>query len=102
MKLKNRKINRKIMMRNMIILLFIIFGVMFFNNTSLSHTDVKHKTIYACSGDTLWSIAKNEQKKNEYYYNKDIRDIIDEIKQINGLKDSKILNNQKLEIPTIN
>ena len=100
MKLKNRKINKKRIIRNIIILSLIIIGCISFNNTSLSRTQISYKTIYTSFGDTLWSIAKKEQKNNEYY-NKDIRDIIEEIRQVNNLNDTQISINQKLEIPTI-
>lgn len=50
------------------------------------------------TGDTLWSIAKQEQESNEYYTNKDIRDIIQDIKITNSIIDSDLKVNQELKI----
>lgn len=85
--------------RNLIILGLIIIGVLFFNNVSFSNSKLDYKTIYTNAGDTLWSIAKTEQENNSYYKNKDIRNIIYEIKQINNLASTNISPNQKLQIP---
>lgn len=69
----------------------------YFANISFSKGEVKTKTIYVSSGDTLWNIALFEQKNNEYYYNKDIREIIYEIKKINNLENNSNLTvGQKL------
>lgn len=71
-------------------------------NYSFSHTDsIKTKTIYASSGDTLWTIAQTEQKKNKYYEDKNIKEIIEDIKSINNLKNSNIYDSQELTIPYI-
>lgn len=98
--MKLRIVNRKKFILNMSIfiglLLFILLGDHVFSKT----TD-KYTTILVSSGDTLWSIAKEEQKNNPYYENRDIRYIVNDIKNINNLKDGNITNNQKLNIPTI-
>jgi len=75
---------------------------LFISNVSFSHSEgIKTKTIYASFGDTLWSIAKTEQKENKYYENKNIMEIIADIKLINNLETSNIYNSQKLLIPYI-
>lgn len=75
-----------------IVILFI-----FFSNISFSKGEIKTKIIYVSEGDTLWTIAKQEQEKNLYYENKDIRDIIYQIKRLNNLKNGSRLNvGQKL------
>ncbi len=92
---------RKFIRSILIILGIIICISLFINNTSLSHADTKYKTIYVSSGDTLWDIAKEQKKTNSYYENKDIRDIINNIKSVNKLSSSDVSVNQKLVIPCV-
>ncbi len=86
-----------------IVLIGIIISLCLFGaNYSFSHIDnIKTKTIYASEGDTLWSIAQIEQKKNRYYEDKNIKEIIENIKSVNNLQTSNIYNSQKLIIPYI-
>ena len=82
----------------------LIIGALYFiicSSTTLSKTEEKYNKMLVSSGDTLWSIAKEEQINNPYYESKDIRYIINDIKTINNLKDGKLANNQILNIPTI-
>ncbi len=86
-------------------LIVIVIGVIIFINLlipdkSLSHQKLAYKTIAISNGDTLWTIAKVEQEKNSYYKGKDIRDIIQDIKNVNNLKNSSLKINQTIEIPT--
>lgn len=85
----------------LIILGIIIFMNLFISNKTFSHGENNYKTIYVAKGDTLWSIAKEEKENNPYYESKDIRDIINNIKTINKLKNSDLFTNQKLIIPEI-
>lgn len=88
--------------RSMLIISGIIICISIFANTiSFSHVDKKYKTIYAANGDTLWSIAKVEKYSNSYYENKDVRDIVNSIKQINNLSNCELSTNQKLVVPYI-
>ena len=90
--------------RKCIIRITLIIGAICFiicSSTSLSKTNEKYNRILVSSGDTLWSIAKEEQLNNPYYENKDIRYIVNDIKVINNLKNGEIANNQLLNIPTI-
>lgn len=85
--------------------LLIIIGIIIFINflipdKSFSHQDVSYKTITVLNGDTLWDIAKLEQKENDYYQGKDIRDIIQDIKKLNKLENTNLKINQTIEIPT--
>lgn len=75
--------------------------ILMLSNISFSHTDLKYKEIAISSGDTLWSIAKYERSNNVYFEDKDIRDIIDEIKYVNNLSASNLNVGDKLSIPTI-
>ena len=94
-------INMKKFSRAMLIIAGIVFFInLFFMNKSLSHQDVSTKNVSVTSGDTLWSIAKIEQEENSYYQGKDVRDIIQDIKEFNNLTSSNLKVNQVLEIPT--
>lgn len=85
-----------------ILLAIIIFTVIIcIGNTVFSHKEIKYKTKYVSGGETLWKIAKEEQNSNEYYYDTDVRDIIESIKKINNLKTNDLYINQELIIPTI-
>jgi len=79
----------------------ILFLIFILSNISFSHTEIKFKEITVSSGDTLWSIAKYEQDNNLYFEDKDVRDIIDEIKFLNNLSSSNLSIGDKLSIPTI-
>ncbi len=85
-----------------LILTVVIFGniLLNLNNTSSSETLIDYKTVTVNYGDTLWSIAKYEQEKNNYYKNDDIRKIISDIKEINNMKSSNLTEGQTLKIPT--
>lgn len=80
--------------------LVIYFVVCSLNNKVSSNEIVTYKTVTVNSGDTLWSIAQNEQIENEYYKNSDIRKIIFDIKELNNLKTSNLTIRQNLKIPT--
>ena len=87
-------VNMKKFLRMTLIVFVIIIGIsLYFNNVSFSKGDIKTKTVNVTKGDTLWSIAREEQENNTYYENKDIRDIIYEIKKLN-----KLDNNSNLKI----
>ena len=70
-------------------------------NKSLSYTEITYKKVVVISGDSLWSIAKQEKENNMYYANKDIRAIIDELKYINHLSSSNLNIGDELDIPII-
>ena len=61
----------------------------------------EYSTIIITKGDTLWNIAKSNQKNNGYYKDKDIRYIINDIMKENNLSSSDIIVNQELLIPII-
>ncbi|MBP3255675.1 MAG: LysM peptidoglycan-binding domain-containing protein [Clostridia bacterium] len=70
----------------------LVFASFAFGTTSVSGGKVEEKIIYISSGDTLWSIASEEKENNLYYKNKDVRDIIGEIKSLNGLGNNTTLS----------
>lgn len=99
MKIVNKRkfINMVIFVVGIVITLFF-----YFSNTSFSKEEIKTKTIYVSSGDTLWSIAKQEKETNAYYEDKDVRDIIFEIKKSNNLeKTSSLKVGQKLIVNSL-
>lgn len=92
-------VNKKKFMRSIVLVFLVIIGISFFiGNKSFSYGEIKYKTIYVCEGDTLWSIAKEEQNTNEYYKNKNIRNIIEQIKKVNKMSSSDLRINQELKI----
>lgn len=95
-----RIVNKKKFIRMVILILGIItISLISFNNKSFSKGEIKTKTIYVSSGDTLWNIATEEQENNSYYEDEDIRDIIYEIKKLNNLdNNSNLIAGQKLVI----
>lgn len=96
-------VNMKKFLRMTLIVFVIIIGIsLYFNNVSFSKGDIKTKTVNVTKGDTLWSIAREEQENNTYYENKDIRDIIYEIKKLNKLDNNSNLKiGQKLIIKSL-
>ena len=51
------------------------------------------------SGDTLWSIAEQQVSNNKYFENKDIREVVSELKSINNISNSKLEEGEKIKIP---
>ncbi len=92
--------NKKKFIRSILIVLGVIMFIsLFIGNISFSHGENSYKTIYVSNGDTLWSIAKEEQGSNAYYENKNIREVVNNIKTVNKLNNSDLSTNQKLVIP---
>lgn len=82
-----------------VIIGLVIVIILLLINTSFSHTEISYKKISVISGDSLWSIAKYEQTNNPYFANKDIRDIVNEIKSVNFLNNSTLNIGDQLNIP---
>lgn len=95
------KTNFKIKNLLLLALGIIVINSIFFNNKSYSKVEVSYKTELISSGDTLWSIARRESKNNKYYQDKDIREIIYDLKQVNNLQVSDLSVGQKIKIPKI-
>lgn len=92
--------NVKKFVRSILIILGIILSLtLFISKSTLSHKEIEYKTIYVSKGDTLWNIAKSNQASNQYYKNKDVRYIINDLMKINNLNNSNININQELLIP---
>lgn len=94
-------INRKKFVRTIVVIIGIIFFInILIPDRSYSYKDIEYKTIVVLSGDTLWTIAKDEKVNNEYYFGKDVRDIVQDIKSMNSLANANLKINQTLKIPT--
>ena len=96
-------VNKKKFIRGIVIIISIIVFIVLvsISNISLSHGDIAYKDIYVSNGETLWSIAKCQLNTNAYYSNKDVREIIRDIKTINELNSSVLQIGQKLIVPTL-
>ena len=90
---------KKFIISTTILFLLILLGGSILLNSTYSCSNIKYKTIYVTQGDTLWKIASEEQSNNSYYKDKDVRDIIYDIKETNGLKVSDLMVGQELKIP---
>ena len=93
-------VNVKKFIRTISILVILILIIILFTNKTYSKVDTKYKEESIILGDTLWSIAEQEAKNNKYFENKDIREIVSEIKRINKLDNLDLKEGQKLLIPT--
>ena len=96
MKLKTR---RKFARTILTIVGVIIFINILLPDKSYSHKELEYKKITILNGDTLWSIAKDEQENNDFFNGKDIRDIVQSIKEANNLTSSNLIVNQTLKVP---
>lgn len=99
--MKIKIVNKKKFIRSLIILLTLVILALLGINNTYSKTEVAYKEDYIIKGDTLWSIAENEINTNEYYKNKDIREVMYEIKQLNNIKNENLEIGQKILIPNI-
>lgn len=97
--MKMRITNYNKFLKSFIILIFLLILFSIVCNYTLSYGESKYKILYVNKGDTIWKIAQNEIKVNEYYKNKDIREVVYSIKEINKLNTSDIKIGQKLLIP---
>ena len=93
-------VNVKKFIRTMSILVILILIIILFSNKTYSKVDTKYKEESIILGDTLWSISQQEAKNNKYFENKDIREIVSEIKRINKSDNLDLKEGQKLLIPT--
>ncbi len=93
--------NKKKFVRAILLIIGVAVSInLIITTKTLSHAELKYKTISVSYGETLWDIAKAEQSSNTYYKNKDIRDVIEDIKSTNNLKNCNLDLGQTLEIAT--
>lgn len=94
--------NAKKFIRSILIILLIIIGLsLLISKATYSYKEKQYKNVYVETGDTLWNIASVESKNNEYYKNKDIRYIVNDIIKENNMSSSSLKVNQQLIIPVI-
>ena len=83
------------------VILMIVLFISILDTKSLSRTEINYIEFTVSSNDTLWKIANIVKENNINYNNKDVREIIFEIKKINNLTNSSLYNNQVITIPEI-
>ncbi len=90
---------RKFIRVNVCVFILLMIVILSFTNSTSSTTDVHYKICYVLEGETLWDIATKEAVRNNYYEGSDIRDIVQDLKQINKLTDANIVVGEQLKIP---
>ena len=99
--MKLKIVNMKKFIRSLIIVMLSILFLLFVGlSNTYSKGEVRYREQYIYEGDTLWSIAEEELKENKYYENEDIRNIVNEIKNINDIDSGNLKVGQKIRIPT--
>ena len=96
MKIVNKK---KFIRSTSITISLIIFIILMLSNISFSHTENSYKEISIVSGDSLWSIARYERANNQYFENKDIRAVINELRNVNNFSGAELYEGEKIKIP---
>ena len=97
---KLKIINRNKFVRTILIILSILAIVIcIFINNSYSNSNLNYKQEYINKGDTLWSIAEEEIRNNPYYKDEDVRKVIYEIRELNNLKTSDLIEGVQIKIP---
>lgn len=81
---------------NVLILLAIFMMYNVFTSNIFGKGELKTKEITIASQDTLWNISSKICKENSSL---NIQEVINDIKEINGLKDSNIAIGDVLSIP---
>ncbi len=97
---KIKIVNKYKLIRMIVILISLICVIIFLsNNQTYSNTEERYKIEYVTKGETLWEIAENEIKENSYFKNKNIQNVILEIKRQNNMTTSDLKEGMKLKIP---
>ena len=94
-----RIVNKRKFIRSNIILAILIILMIIFTTKTYSNVSTKYKEEYIYAGDTLWSIAQEELENNKYFEGKDIRYVVNELKNINNLSTATIKEGNKIQIP---
>lgn len=94
--------NKGKFIRSITFIIILILTIIFFiSNNTLSYGEVNYQSIYIMDGDTLWNLAKAEQKTNKYYTNKSTREIVEDLIEINHLSNTSLKVGNELKIPSI-
>ncbi len=81
------------------LILFILIMIWLLSNKTYSNNEGKYKTEYVTKGETLWQIAQEEIKENQYFQNQDVRNVILEIKELNNMDTSDLSEGMQIKIP---
>lgn len=95
--MRYRIVNRKrfITFATTVILMFaFIFAGVFNTVTALGNKEVTCIEVTVCDGDTIWGIAKEYGCKT-----KDIREVVYDICNINGIEGAMIYSGQVIKVP---
>lgn len=95
-----RIVNKAKFIRSNVILAILISSIVIFATKAYSNVETKYKEEYVCAGDTLWSIAQEELENNKYFEGKDIRYVVNELKNVNNLASANLKEGDKLKIPS--
>ena len=95
-----RIVNKAKFIRSNVILAILISSIVIFVTNAYSNVETKYKEEYVCAGDTLWSIAQEELENNKYFEGKDIRYVVNELKNVNNLASANLKEGDKLKIPS--
>ena len=95
-----RVVNKTKFIRSNVILAILISSIVIFATKAYSNVETKYKEEYVCAGDTLWSIAQEELENNKYFEGKDIRYVVNELKNVNNLASANLKEGDKLKIPS--
>lgn len=95
-----RIVNKAKFIRSNVILVILIGSIVIFATNAYSNVETKYKEEYVCAGDTLWSIAQEELENNKYFEGKDIRYVVNELKNVNNLASANLKEGDKLKIPS--
>lgn len=95
-----RIVNKAKFIRSNVILAILISSIVIFATKAYSNVETKYKEEYVCAGDTLWSIAQEELENNKYFEGKDIRYVVNELKNVNNLANANLNEGDKLKIPS--
>lgn len=91
-------VNKGKFIKTNLILIIIVGAIIGFATNTYSKVETNYKEEYVYSGDTLWSIAQNELENNKYFEGKDIRYVIEELKKVNNLSNSNLVEGDKIRI----
>ena len=95
-----RIVNKTKFIRSNVILVILICSIVIFATNTYSNVETKYKEEYVCAGDTLWSIAQEDLENNKYFEGKDIRYVVNELKNVNNLASANLKEGHKLKIPS--
>ena len=84
-----------------IMIVLVLITLSLFNTKALSNEEIVYMNYTVSYGENLWQIAELVKENNVAFANKDIREIIYEIKKINNKNSASIYENETLLIPEI-